>query len=111
MWVDFEQTLNKDGMGMAKMQYKFHEVNLLGFDNLTSGVLIPEDKPIDIKESTVNEETIKIYGGIKINEDYSEQDLNRILNDLYSTNFFKDVQVELSNNILLLGYKKNVFHE
>ena len=59
MWVDFEQTLNKDGMGMAKMQYKFHEVNLLGFENLTSGVLIPEDKPIDIKESTVNEETIK----------------------------------------------------
>ncbi len=59
MWLDFEQTLNKDGMGMAKMQYKFHEVNLLGFDNLTSGVLIPEDKPIDIKESTVNEETIK----------------------------------------------------
>ena len=50
--------------------------------------------------SRVNEETIKIYGGIKINEDYAEQDLNRILNDLFSTNFFEDVQIELSNNIL-----------
>ena len=50
--------------------------------------------------SRVSEETIKIYGGIKINKDYTEQDLNRILNDLFSTNFFKDVQVELSNNIL-----------
>ncbi len=50
--------------------------------------------------SRVNEETIKIYGGIKINEDYSEQDLNRILIDLYSTNFFKDVRIDLSNNNL-----------
>ena len=46
-------------------------------------------KKINISgNSRVNEETIKIYGGIKINEDYSEQDLNRILIDLYSTNFF-----------------------
>ena len=58
-------------------------------------------KKIDISgNNRVSEETIKIYGGIKINEDYSEQDLNRILNDLFSTNFFKDVQVELSNNVL-----------
>ena len=58
-------------------------------------------KKINISgNSRVNEETVKIYGGIKINQDYSEQDLNRILNDLYSTNFFEDVQIELSNNIL-----------
>ena len=50
--------------------------------------------------SRVSSETIKIYGGVKINEDYTEQDLNRILNNLFSTNFFEDVQVELSNNIL-----------
>ncbi len=58
-------------------------------------------KKIDISgNSRVNEETIKIYGGISINKDYSEQDLNKVLNDLYSTNFFEDVQVEISNNIL-----------
>ena len=58
-------------------------------------------KKINISgNSRVNEETIKIYGGIKINEDYSEQDLNRILIDLYSTNFFKDVRIDLSNNNL-----------
>ena len=50
--------------------------------------------------SRVSDETIKIYGDIKINENYTEQDLNRILNNLFSTNFFEDVQVELSNNIL-----------
>ncbi len=58
-------------------------------------------KKIDISgNSRVNDETIKIYGGIKINKDYSEQDLNKVLNDLFLTNFFQDVQVELSNNIL-----------
>ena len=39
--------------------------------------------------SRVSNETIKIYGGIKINENYTEQDLNRILNNLFSTSFPK----------------------
>ncbi len=58
-------------------------------------------KEINISgNSRVNEETVKIYGDIKINQNYTEQDLNRILNNLFSTNFFEDVQIELSNNIL-----------
>ena len=58
-------------------------------------------KKIDISgNNRVSEETIKIYGDIKINENYSEQDLNKILNNLFLTNFFEDVQIELSNNIL-----------
>ena len=39
----------------------------------------------------VSNETIKIYGGIKINEDYNEKKLNSILNSLYKTNFFENV--------------------
>ncbi len=59
---------------------------------------------INISGNTrVSDETIKIYGDIKINEDYTEQDLNRILNNLFSTNFFEDVQVELSNNVLSIS--------
>tara|TARA_X000001036_G_scaffold272236_1_gene252773 strand:+ start:1629 stop:3863 length:2235 start_codon:yes stop_codon:yes gene_type:complete len=53
--------------------------------------------------SRVSDETIKIYGGVKVNENYTEQDLNKILNNLFSTNFFEDVQVELSNNILSIN--------
>jgi len=61
-------------------------------------------KKITISGNTrVSDETIKIYGGIKINENYTEQDLNKILNDLYSTNFFQDVQLEISNNILSIN--------
>ena len=48
----------------------------------------------------VSTETINIYGEIKINLDYSEKDINRILNNLYSTNFFEDVRINLTNGIL-----------
>ncbi len=50
--------------------------------------------------SRVSEETIKLYGNIKINQDYSENQLNSVLSDLYSTNFFEDVKLELNNGVL-----------
>ena len=48
----------------------------------------------------VSDETIKIYGDMKVNENYSEKKLNDILNNLYKTNFFEDIDIKLSNNIL-----------
>ena len=67
----------------------------------SSPIIAEVVKKINISgNSRVSDETIKIYGDIKINNDYTEKDLNKILNNLFSTNFFEDVQVELSNNIL-----------
>ncbi len=61
-------------------------------------------KKIDISgNNRVSSETIKIYGDININQDYSEQDLNRILNNLFSTNFFEDVKIQLNNNVLIIN--------
>ncbi len=54
----------------------------------------------------VSPETIKLYGDIKVNQDYSDKDLNRILNNLYETEFFDDVKVSLSNNILTVNLKE-----
>ena len=48
----------------------------------------------------VSDETVQIYGEIKINTNYSVSDLNKILNNLYSTEFFDDVTIKLENNIL-----------
>ena len=48
----------------------------------------------------VSNETIKIYGGIDVNKDLSETDLNKVLTNLYSTNFFEDVKISLSQGIL-----------
>ncbi len=54
----------------------------------------------------VSQETVKIYGEIKINKDYKERDLNLILNNLYQTNFFEDVKISLSNGILRVVLKE-----
>ena len=61
-------------------------------------------KKIEISgNSRVSDETVMIYGDIKINENYTEQDLNKILNNLFLTNFFEDVQVKISNNVLTVN--------
>ncbi len=54
----------------------------------------------------VSSETIKAYGDIEINKDYLEQDLNKILTNLYSTNFFEDVKIKLSNGVLTVQVRE-----
>ena len=51
----------------------------------------------------VSNETVMIYGNINSGKDYTEQDLNKILNNLYSTNFFKDVKINLKNGNLKIN--------
>ena len=48
----------------------------------------------------VSDETVKVYGEIKIGENYSEGDLNEILTNLYKTDFFENIQINLKNNVL-----------
>ena len=40
----------------------------------------------------ISNETIKIYGNIQLDKNYSDIDLIRILNNLYETDFFEDVK-------------------
>ena len=56
----------------------------------------------------VSDETVKIYGEIDINKkkDYSAKDLDKILLNLYSTNFFKDIKVNINNGILNISLKE-----
>ena len=56
--------------------------------------------------SRISEETIKIYGGIEIKKNYSEKDLNNILNKLNETEFFEDIKINLSKNILSIDLKE-----
>ena len=63
----------------------------------------------DIKISgnkKISDETIKIYGGVKIGQDYKDKDLDRIIKNLYGTNFFEDINVNLSNNTLTINLKE-----
>ena len=54
--------------------------------------------------SRVSDETIQIYGEIEINKDIQERDLDKILKNLYSTNFFEDVKVNFINNVITINF-------
>ncbi len=73
----------------------------------------------------VSDETVKLYGEVELKKDYQENDINRVLKNLYETNFFENVTVELNNKILkitlreypvinqlvIVGEKSNKFRE
>ena len=48
----------------------------------------------------VSDETVMIYGEININQNYTEKDINSVLQNLYKTNFFENVDLEFSNGVL-----------
>lgn len=64
-------------------------------------------KNIDIEgNNRVSNETIKLYGQINLNEDIDQKKLNDILKNLYETDFFEDVKLNMENNILKIQVKE-----
>ncbi len=57
----------------------------------------------------IADETIKIYGNIELNKEYSDKDLDKILKDLYKTDFFEDIKIEIQNNTLTINLKEYPF--
>jgi outer membrane protein insertion porin family len=52
----------------------------------------------------VSDETIKVYGDIKqVGSDFTRTDLDNILKNLYSTNFFEDINIKINNNKLTIN--------
>jgi len=51
-------------------------------------------------------ETIKVYGEINLNKDYSSFDIDKILKNLYATNFFKEIKISLNNGVLNITVKE-----
>ena len=51
--------------------------------------------------------TIKTYGKIEIGKDYSEDDLNQVLKNLYETKFFKDISLKIDNQVLIIDLIEN----
>ena len=55
----------------------------------------------------ISDETVKVYGDIlDLGSDLSKSDLDKILKNLYSTNFFENVSVSIVNNILNISLKE-----
>ena len=84
------------------MKIKFFKLlTILIFSSYFSFLQAEIVKNIQINgNKRISDETIKIYGEININKNYLEVDINNILKNLYSTNFFEDVKIELINGVL-----------
>jgi len=55
----------------------------------------------------ISAQTIKVFSGLKEGSNINQADLNDILKELYKTNFFKDVTLEIKNNNLIINVIEN----
>ena len=89
------------------MFIKFIKINI-GLLFITSLAFAEVVKNIEINGNVrVSIETIKVLGDFDVGNDLSNNDLNNILKNLYSTDFFKDINLSLENNTLLIRIKEN----
>ena len=77
----------------------------ISFHNLTYAETFSDIKTIGNKRISKN--SIIVFGDIKINKNYSDSDLNTVLKKLYETDFFKDVKLDIQNNILNIAVEEN----
>ena len=55
----------------------------------------------------VSSETIKIFSEVKINSDLNSNQINEVVKKLYTTNFFSDIKIKVSKNILYISVVEN----
>ena len=92
-------------MSLFKNFFKLFLLTLIFF---TSNALSDTLKNIKITgNDRISDETIKLFISKDINEDIDYNDLNKILKDLYETNFFKDVKINLKNQSLFINVVEN----
>ena len=55
----------------------------------------------------ITNETIILFGDIKLNKNYTDTALNKIIKNLYSTDFFESISITISQNNLILTVIEN----
>ena len=72
----------------------------LSFSEIVEKVLINGNKRL-------SNESIVVFGNIELNKDYNSKDLNNILKNLYESDFFKEVSINIENKTLLINVVEN----
>jgi outer membrane protein insertion porin family len=60
-----------------------------------------------IGNDRISDETIKLFISLDIKDEINDDKLNKIINDLYETDFFKNIKVNYDNQILLINVEEN----
>ena len=92
---------------MLKLMVKYFLIFFFIFFNITF-VNAEIVKSISVTgNERITDNTIIIFSKINIGDDLKINDLNKVINNLYETDFFKDVSVNLKNNILAINVLEN----
>ena len=74
----------------------------------TNGAVADILKKVEISgNNRISNETIKVYGEIKINKNYTNDDIDIIIKNLYETKFFSKVGTTFSNGVLKISVEEN----
>ena len=60
-----------------------------------------------VNNDRITKETILVFSNIEIGKNYDSNGLNEIIKDLYKTNFFSDVSLNLVNGVLTISVTEN----
>ncbi len=77
----------------------------LFFVNVLYSEIIKEIKVVG--NYRISQQTIEMFSGVSVNDDVNDSNINEVLKKLYETNFFEDVSINLSKNILVINVKEN----
>ena len=55
----------------------------------------------------ISTETIKMFSGVSVKDDLSDNDFNILSKSLYESNFFETVSLIIENNKLIINDKEN----
>ena len=65
-------------------------------------------KDIVIKNNNrISKQTIITYGKIELNKDYDLQDVNQVFRNLYQTDFFESLKIDIVGSQLVIEVKEN----
>ena len=93
---------------MIKSLIKFISAIFIISFLMTKSVLSEIVKKIEvIGNERIPFETITMLSDIKINDNINENKINNLLKNLYDTNFFKNLDIKLENNVLKITVVEN----
>ena len=91
-----------------KKNTKFFLLQIIFFLFITNLSVAETVKKIEvIGNERISSETIKSFSSIRINDDINENIINTSLKSLYESNFFKNVNIKFSQNILTIEVDEN----
>jgi outer membrane protein insertion porin family len=92
---------------MIKIMFKILFSSLLLLSVIAQS-FAEEVKIIKVKgNNRVSDQTIILFSEIIVGDNLTQEGLNLVTKNLYSTNFFKDISLSLSKNILIIGVMEN----